>query len=143
MTFLSRRKTAEFSWDELSATALLGEDDNEQEIASKLKDFVVGTLNGAVVTTTRTTKPEAPSKKVVKKVAKKAPAKKVEEKVEPEVIPSKDEVQNALRAVATHFKTAAKAVAIIESVAGVKTLAEVDPREYVELINQCNKVLEE
>lgn len=167
MTYLSRRKTAEYSWDEFTATAVVDENEDWQELSTKLKDFVVGTLTGAKVSTTLKQKPAAPKaadvqpKKVeekteenlspqqkaartrkANKIAAKKAAKVEEAKEEvPEVIPSIEEVQTSLRGVAQHYQNAAKAVAIIEMVAGVKTMAEVSPDKYKTIIDQCSAVV--
>lgn len=164
MTYLSRRKTAEYSWDEFTATAVVDENEDWQELSTRLKDFVVGTLTGAKVSTTLKQKPAAPKaadvqpKKVEEKTEELTPqqkaartrkankakkAAKVEEAKEevPEVIPSIEEVQTSLRGVAQHYQNAAKAVAIIEMVAGVKTMAEVSPDKYKTIIDQCSAVV--
>ena len=165
MTYLSRRKTAEYSWDEFTATAVVDENEDWQELSSKLKDFVVGTLTGAQVTTTFKQKPAAPKAADVKpkqteekteeltpqqkaartraanKAKKEAEAKTKEETQEAEVIPAIEEVQTSLRGVAQHFQNAAKAVAVIEMVAGVKTMKDVNPDKYRAIIDQCKAVV--
>ena len=72
---------------------------------------------------------------------KKGKAKKV---VEVEVVAevfTKEDVQMSLRNVAVFHKDPAKAVAIIEKVAGVKTLADVPEAKYAEIIEMAKKVV--
>ena len=130
--------------------ATIQDGDDAMEASKQLETIVKNQLAGKTNVSTTTTekkastpitegkKDEAP--KTVKKTRKtKVKAEKVVEEVAVEV--TKEEVQNSLRDVAVFHKDASKAVALIEQVAGVKTLADVPEAKYQELYNMCKKAV--
>jgi hypothetical protein len=151
--YLERVKTTDYAFKELKMTAVIEEEDNAAECTRMLEGLVksqLGLIKGDLnVNITKTeTKPVAPitegtkveTPKAPKKVRKtKAKAEKVVEVVV-EVV-TKEEVQNSLRDVAVFHKDASKAVALIEQVAGVKTLADVPESKYAEIVAMAKKVV--
>ena len=158
--------TTQYAYKELEMTATIQEGDNANECSRMLEHMVksqlglnVGVLNVDTKTTEKSVatgntggkdlpkQEDIPkAKKVTKAKAKKvtkAKAKKVTKTtvIEPTVEPTIEEVQMALRDVAVHFKDAAKAVAVIEKITGVKTVADVSADKYAEVIAYAKKVV--
>ena len=153
--YAERVVTTQYAYKELEMVANIQDGDNATECSRMLEGLVksqLGLTTGDINVNTTTTekkavtivedgaKTEAP--KVVKKTrATKPKAKKV---VEVEVVAevfTKEDVQMSLRNVAVFHKDPAKAVAIIEKVAGVKTLADVPEAKYAEIIEMAKKVV--
>jgi hypothetical protein len=151
--YLERVKTTDYAFKELKMTAVIEEDDNAAECTRMLEGLVksqLGLIKGDLnVNITKTeTKPVAPITEGTKVETPKAPKKtrktkaKAEKVVEVAVeVVTKEEVQNSLRDVAVFHKDASKAVALIEQVAGVKTLADVPESKYAEIVAMAKKVV--
>ena len=150
--------TTQYAYKELEMTATIQEGDNANECSRMLEHMVksqlglnVGVLNVDTKTTEKsvatgnTGGKDLPKQEDIPKAKKvtKAKAKKVTKTavVEPTVEPTIEEVQIALRDVAVHFKDAAKAVAVIEKITGVKTVADVSADKYAEVIAYAKKVV--
>ena len=164
--FLERVKTTDYAYKELKMTAVIEENDNAAECSRMLEGLVksqLGLVKGEVnVNTTATasevasnntrgtTVSEPPSSDEVKKATKaeKAKATRAANKAKKEAAEiesmgevTREQVQNSLRDVAVYFKDGAKAVAIIEKVAGVKTLADVPENKLGEIVAYAKKVV--
>ena len=150
--YAERVVTTQYAYKELEMSAAIRDGDNANECVRMLEHMVksqlglkTGDLNVTVHTSETgkvasndgagktTPKPKSSPK------AKKAPKAKA---VKAEVVNYEmADVQNALRDVAVFHKDASKAVALIETVAGVKTLADVPTDKYTELVNLAKKVV--
>jgi len=162
--YLERVKTTDYAFKEVKISATLDEKDDASEALDVLEILVRQQLGlDKKVLNVKTTESGSNESNVEKSVqqesspeakkdvppkatrTRKTKASKAKEEILdteiPEVIVTKDDVQNALRDVATHFKTAAKAVAIIEDIAKVKTLADVSPELYSAIIAKCKVVV--
>lgn len=124
--------------------AVLEGTDDPSECADVLEILVrkqLGLEEKRVQVKTTETNP-ATKKKVAKKAAKKVSKKPTNTKKVEDTPATMAEAQDALRKVAVKYKSGDKAVAVIEDVSGVKTLAECDPKFFSEIVKQANKLVE-